>query len=201
MTKAFFLAFAVLGFIYMGLPSPKSIDSFPPLPQSLKSVEPGDTYQVPDIAAYYSNKFRLFVTNYYRKSYQNLTFLPTKPLRLNHPPEYSYQVIKVQTLSTFLEEFVYPMRDSLFVNGFEPFYQLNCELTKPPSCPPGTNYVKQRQPKYIGATNIVVDGVFYDSKTIIRYYHSSVLARLLIWGGICLVVYALWKVGKKVIYA
>ncbi len=44
--------------------------------------------------------------------------LPT--YRLNYPPEEAQTLIRDQTRSTFLEEIVHPLRESFFVNGFEP---------------------------------------------------------------------------------
>ena len=40
--------------------------------------------------------------------------------RLNYPPEEARTIIRDQTRSTFLEEIVHPLRESVFINGFEP---------------------------------------------------------------------------------
>jgi len=40
--------------------------------------------------------------------------------RLNYPPEEAQTIIRDQTRSTYLEEIVHPLRESLFINGFEP---------------------------------------------------------------------------------
>lgn len=180
MTLRLILSICSLGLlIYLVLPGPSSIDSFPGLPGSLKSIEPGDTVQVSNVAAYYSQLYRNDVVSFYRTQYQNQTAEFLSPLRLNYPPEFAYTAIKDQTRSTYLEELVYPMRDSIFINGFEPFYEDN-------------------RPKYRGATDIIVDGAFFNTKTTLHYYGSPIWARVVVWAGINLAVFGLWIVGKKI---
>lgn len=174
----FILSFLLL--VYLILPGPSSIDSFSGLPGSLKSIEPGDTVQVPQVAAYYSTLYRLDVMSFYLSQFKDLIAVPLPPLRLNFPPEYAYTAIKDQTRSTYLEEIVYPLRDSLFINGFEPFYQ-------------------NGQPKYPGATDIVVDDVFFHSKATLRYYGSPVWIRIVVWVGINFSFVLLWKVSRKIL--
>lgn len=178
MKKIFFIIFSLLLLIYMLAPGPTSIKNFPDLPNSAKSDLDGDTWQVPDVAGYFSAQYRNFVTNFYKQSYKNLTWLPFPPVRLNYPPEFAYTAIKVQTQSTYLEEYVYPLRDSLFVNGFEPFYQ------------DGTS-------KFPGAALIGFKGTYYQTKTTIRFYPSQVLIRILVWAGIVVSIFFLWKLYRK----
>src|SRR5258708_3548859 len=126
------IALFLVGLFYLLLPGPTKISDFPPLPGSLKSTEAGDTWQNPNNVAYFSKWWRSDVTAYYRKEYQKLNcpdtglkiinpFCYLPPIRLNRPPEEAYQYIRDQQQSTYLEEFTYPLRDSIFVNGFEPF--------------------------------------------------------------------------------
>jgi hypothetical protein len=133
-------------------------------PGSLKSDEPGDTYQNPNNAAYFSNFRRQEVIGFYKDqfSYLNIFGFKIPPLNSNHPPEEAFTYIRDQQASTYLEQFAYPLRDALFVNGFEPFD----ESGKP-----------YRQ----GATNIFTKEAFFDSKTTIRYFGSSVISRLLVY--------------------
>ncbi|MDP3733008.1 MAG: hypothetical protein Q8Q91_00560, partial [Candidatus Daviesbacteria bacterium] len=119
--KKIFLIFSFLLLIYMMWPGLGKIDQFADLPSSEKSKLEGDTIQIPNVSAYFSNNFRDFVVPFYLSNYQNLTKFPFPPMRLNHPPEFSWTAIKRHTDSTYLEELVYPVRDSLYVNGFEPF--------------------------------------------------------------------------------
>lgn len=178
------LSFSTLAFIfliYLLLPGPGSINSFSPLPNSLKSTEEGDTIQVPNIAAYFSDEFRETVIPFYLEEYKKNTVFPFYPLRLNHPPEFAYTAIKDQTRSTYLEEFFYPFRDSLFINGYEPFY-------------------KDRTPKFDGATDIVVEDIFFNSKTILRFYPATIWARLVVWLGIIVSTILLWNMIKAIVF-
>ena len=175
-----FIIVATLFLVYLLLPGPSSIEDFPPLPNSAKSTLEGDTIQVPNVAAYFSNNYREFVVDFYRRDFLKKTWLPFLPLRLNHPPEYAYIAIKVETHSTYLEEYYYPLRDSLFVNGLEPFE-------------------KDGTPKYTGAIKFDNEDRISDTKVTLRYYPSSVWVRILVWLGICSSIILLWKMGKKVI--
>ncbi len=164
MIKATLVILFLLGLVYLILPGPKSISDIQALPDSKKSTEPGDTTQVPNVAAYFSNYRRGFVTKFYRTdfSYLNIFAFVIPAQRFNHPPEESYTYIRDQQVGTYLEEYSYPFRDSLFVNGFEPFD------TK------GKAYRR-------GATSILIDGIYYDSKTTIRLFTSPVYARVLVY--------------------
>lgn len=172
-----------LGLIYIMWPGPTHTTDFSPLPDSLKSVEPGDTYQNPNNAAYYSDFRRKYVTDFYQNqfSYLNIFGIKIPPLRTNHPPEESYTYIRDQQLSTFLEQYNYPLRDSLFVNGFEPFNE-------------------QGYPFRLGAHHMLVDGKFYFSKTTIRYYGASAASRLVIYLLIWVSMYFLYKLTKKAVF-
>jgi len=161
-------------------PGPRSISDFKDLPNSDKSDLPGDTWQVPNVAAFFSNNYRDLVIPFYRTNYWQLTFLPLPPLRLNYPPEFSWNVIKKHTDSTYLEELVYPLRDSLYINGFEPF-----DL--------------DGRPKYWGATQLELFGHQWDTKATLRFYPSSLWVRLLVWLGILSSTIALYRLGRKVI--
>ncbi len=174
------LSFVLL--VYLLWPyGPGSIEDFSSLPNSARSTLSGDTVQVPNLKAYFSNNYRAFVIPFYQNQFQTMTKFPFPPLRLNHPPEYAYQMIKDQTQSTYLEEFTYPLRASIFVNGLEPFD----ETTK--------------EPRYSGATLFEQSGGMYETKVTLRYYPSSYVARIVVWLGINLSVILIWKVGKKIL--
>lgn len=177
-----FIIFSVLLFIYMFVPGPSRISSFIALPDSVKSDLAGDNEpQVPNVAGYFSNNFRDFVVPFYRKNLQDKSFLPFLPLRINYPPEYSFVAIKKHTDTTYLEEIVYPLRNSLYVNGFEPFY-------------------KDGTQKYWGAEKFVVGGKLWYTKTTIRFYPSSVFIRFLVFLGIISSILFLYKVGREVLF-
>lgn len=161
-------------------PGPGRISDFAPLPSSDKSQLEGDTIQIPNVAGYFSNNYREFVVSFYQQVYQDLSHFPFPPLRLNRPPEYSWIAIKKHTDSTYLEELVYPLRDSLFVNGFEPFYS-------------------DGQPKFWGSTKVDINGRSWYTKTTLRYYPSNIIVKVLVWFGIISSIYLLFRLGRKII--
>lgn len=105
-----FCLFNILIVFYLIKPLPKISD----LINSVKSDEPGDTVQLKNVSAFYTNMTRAEVINFYKK-YYNGSFR----IILNHPPEKSKEVIKDTIQSYYLEEFVLPFKESLFINGFE----------------------------------------------------------------------------------
>lgn len=102
---------------YLVLPSP----NFPEPPvDAILSVEPADSEDLSIKRAYFTNLSRDEVQEHYRKQFslgQNLNFLT---LKLTYPPEEAYTLIRDQTRSTHLVEFVIPFRESFFVNEFMP---------------------------------------------------------------------------------
>lgn len=177
MRKIAFIIFGVVLLGYMLAPGVTNIDNFIALPSSLKSSLSGDTVQVSNVSAYYSNNYRSFVTQFYYDSLKSQSWLPFGPIKINHPPEFAYQYIKDQTQSTFLEEYTYPLRDSLFVNGLEPFEE-------------------DGRSRYWGATQFSQDGQNFNNKVTLRYYPSSLWARMVVWVGIMVSIYFLWKFGR-----
>ncbi len=162
-------------------PGPNKISDFKPLPNSAKSTLAGDTIQISNVIAYFSDNYRNFVTQFFRQNYKSLTWLPFPPLRLNHPPEYSWNVIKKHTDSTYLEEYVYPLRDSLYVNGFEPFNE-------------------DGSPRFWGSTKLNEGKDLWYTKTTLRFFPSSLAIRLLVWLGISASVVFLYKLGRKIVF-
>ncbi|MBU1000390.1 hypothetical protein KKE78_03285 [Patescibacteria group bacterium] len=179
MMKKFFLVFSAALLVYMIWPGPSNISDFMSLPHSVKSDLAGDTVQIPNVVAYFSDNFREEVVSFYLENYQKKTRLPFGPMRLNHPPEYSWTVIKKHTDSTYFEELIYPLRDSLYVNGFEPFYQ-------------------DGSPKFWGAGKFNVEGGFF-TKATLRFYPSKIATKILVWLGIISSIYLLSKMGKKIL--
>ena len=177
--KIIFLIFSSLLFIYMMWPAPSSITQFKALPNSDKSDLAGDTWQIPNVSAYFSNNYRDFVIPFYLENYWHDTSLPFPPLRINYPPEFSWTVIKKHTDSTYLEELTYPLRDSLYVNGFEPFN------------PDGSK-------KYYSAIRFDVGKNQWDTKVTLRYYKSSLIVRFIVWFGICSSIVLLYRLGRRI---
>lgn len=179
--RKLFIVFSALLLVYMLWPGPSKISDFKPLPNSAKSALSGDTVQIPNVAAYFSDNFRDFVVSLYVKEYWRKTLLPFPPLRLNYAPEFSWIAIKKHTDSTYLEELVYPLRDSLYVNGFEPFYS-------------------DGQPKYWGSTKFEIEGKSLFTKTTLRFYPSQLGIRILVWAGIIVSTWMLYKLTKKIVF-
>ena len=177
--KLLFASFSILLLVYMIWPGPSKISDFSTLPNSDKSILPGDTYQIPNVAAYFSNSFRDFVVPFYLKNYQQNTRLPFPPLRLNHPPEYSWDVIKKHTETTYLEELVYPLRDSLYVNGYEIFR------------PDGT-------PIFYSVPKLEEAGKEWPTKHTLRFYPSNILVRIIVWLGIIISMKMIFKLGGRI---
>lgn len=151
--KYLYLCFLILFLIYLALPNQK----FPEhSDKSLQSMEPADVESYLR-RGYYNNETRQEVVSYYRKKFDELIIFGSSvkyfSLRLNYPPEESQTIIRDQTRSTYLEEIVHPFRESLFINGFEPKKEND---------------------------TIVVNGMRYDQKIIIKLIHSSVVTRLII---------------------
>lgn len=144
----FFIFSGILVF-YLLLPNP----SFPePPPDALQSNEPADT-EITLRRAYFTNFTREEVLVHYKNQLEKSAFLgiPLPTYRLNYPPEEAKTIIRDQTRSTFLEEIVHPLRESVFVNGFEP-----------------------KDPK----DAIFIDERFWRQKIIVKFVPSSIAVRL-----------------------
>lgn len=118
-----FLAPFILGLIYLVgiwyliLPSP----SVPVVPGGALSDEPGDTWQNPSQVAYYTNLRRSDLLGDLSQQYsKNLGLFSILHYRLNYPPEEAQILVRDQLKSYYLEEVVHPLRESVFINGWEP---------------------------------------------------------------------------------
>jgi hypothetical protein len=168
-----FLFIIILCFIYLIFPEPAPLA---PLPQSLKSVEPGDTTQIPGISAYYTNLSRQEVIDFYQNQFSHSSFLdiPLITYRLNHPPEMSRDLIRTTQQSSYLEEIVHPLRESLFVSGFE---WENDPFTK-----------VEKRPK----NKLVVDKIEYKAKITLIQKRSHPLVRILV-SIFSLILFCWWE--------
>ncbi len=115
--KILFL-FLVLGTVYLLLPAKSN---FPDLPGAVKSIEPGDTVQIKNVSAYYTDMPRADVVNFYFNYFSRSSFLniPLITYKLNHPPERIREILRDTQQSTYVEEIVHPLRESVFISGFE----------------------------------------------------------------------------------
>ncbi len=169
-TVGFFLIIFLLGLVYVAWPMPQSINDFADLPNSSKSTEEGDTVQVPNVAAYFSDQRRIVVTRFYKQQFENLNIFGIKipALTINRRVEEADQIIRDQIVSTYFEEYYYPLRSSFYVNGLEPVRD------------DGTLF-------FPAPVQLFHQGRDYTTKTTVRYYPSSLLVRLVVYIGIWLV--------------
>lgn len=175
----------LIGLVYILAPGPRSIEDFSPIPGSTKSNEPGDTYQVPNISAYFSDIVREDITSFYRDDFRKKFFfgLFLPPITLNYPPIAAMQYVRNMLQdSTFLEEYVYPLRGSIFVAGYDPLVEA---------------HIRKIPPNKFGEY-IYINGKYFKSKTTIRYYPASWYISLLVYLGSWLAMIALYHLIKKV---
>lgn len=172
--KVFFIIIFILGTVYLVLPAPKD---FPDLPDSIKSIEPGDTTQIANVSAYYTDIPRKEVVDFYTRYFSKSPFrlIPLLNYRLNQPPERIREVLRSTQQSTYVEEVIHPFRESVFINGFE---WDNDPFTKP-----------ERRIKNI----LKVDGKVYQFKITLFYQESMLWQRLLVFYLSILAIYLLFK--------
>jgi hypothetical protein len=147
-----FAVFNVFAVLYLISPTPKLAD----LPNSIKSNEPGDTIQIPNVSAYYTNQTRTEVINFFKANYNG----PFR-IQLNHPPEKAKTVIKDTIQSYYFEEFVLPFKETIYINGYE---WENDVFTKP------EQRVKNK---------LLYQGKEYKAKITIRTFPTTIPKRLI----------------------
>ena len=172
----------LVGAFYLFLPEPV----IPNLEPALKSIEPGDTTQMPGVWAYYTNLSRREAVDFYKKAFSHSAFLkiPLPTYILNHPPEYARETIRATQQSNFYEEIVHPLRESLFVNGWIPKED---EVYLAKSLKPITEFT--------------VDGQNYSAKITLYHVQSPIWARILVWTGIVLLAVILMRVLVTIIHS
>jgi len=172
----------LLGVFYLALPEPV----VPNLPDSLKSTEPGDTWQIPGVWAYYTNLSRREAVDFYQQAFSKTHFLnlPLPVLRLNHPPEYAQELIRETQRFNFCEELVHPFRESLFVTGWVPSEdEVYLKKSKKP------------------ITEFLIEGDLYKTKVTLYHVQSPVWARILVWTGVVGLGSLLGLVTKTIIFS
>lgn len=172
-TKIFKTLFIFLCLVFLGyLALPNPVFPLPP-PDSQKSLEPGDI-QNPLIPAYFTDYTRAEVLSWYESQFKRSVFfdvsLPT--YLLNYPPEDTATIIRDQVRSTFLQEIVHPLRESIYISGFEP---------------PSTD----------GKNAINIEGRHWRQKITVRYIPSPLPVRLGIFAGITVLIIVLYNSWKK----
>lgn len=167
----------LLGIIYLILPSPR----YPDLTGGARSDEPGDTWQNPDQKGFYSNEDREYVLGDIQKQFSlKLDGFVIPSYRLNYRPEEAYELVRDQLDSYYLEEIVYPLRESMFVNGWEPKKTPRFAHLPAKSIP-----------------DISLHGIAYNAKITLRPVTSPVWARLLVWALCFPAAYLIYLSFKK----
>ena len=178
--KIKFVAIALIylaGCIYLSLPTP----STPDLSLAERSDEPGDTWQHPEQKGFYTDSNRQTVLGEMQTKFSLRLFNYAIPsYRLNYRPEEAFSYVRDQLKSYYLEEIVYPLHSSLFVNGWEPTHS-----------PVYANYAEKDIPR------ISFRGIPYVSKVTLKPVTSSVWARLSIWTAIFPLTYLVFLSLKK----
>ncbi len=167
----------ILGIVYLVQPIPQ----LPILENAILSNEEGDTWQNPNQRGYYTNLTRSQVLNQVQTKSQIQIFGWKVPnYRLNYRPEEAHELIRDQLKSNYMEEIVYPLRSSIYVNGWEP----------------------KNSPFYAGKPekeipDISIYGVPYEAKITFKPNNSHVIARILFWSLIFPLTYLSFFSLKK----
>lgn len=142
LAKTIFVILSILFLVYLSTP----VSPFPtPLWDFKTSTEPADQ-ETPLRRGYYTNITREQLMSHYAREFK-------WGIRLNYPPEEAQTLVRDQTKSSFLEEIVHPMKESLFVNGYRP--------------------KSDEEVLEIGGTR-------YEGKVIIKYVGSSLILRIFV---------------------
>ncbi len=174
MKKVLFLIYLV-GCLYFALPTPE----LNPQVNGYRSLEPGDTGQVPHIvAAYYTNQSRQEIINLIKKQFQRsrffLFYLPLPTYQMIYPPEYAKKVIRKTHQSWHFVELIHWQRESLFISFWEPGLR-NKSLNLH-----GLNYLK-------------AGGKKWNRKVTFYYLPTNLYWREIIWTLELIAIYNLLK--------
>ena len=149
--KILLIIFNLIFILYLISPTPDLQD----IPNTVKSNLPGDTIQLKNVSAYFGNITRTEVITFFKANYNGLF-----RIQLNHPPEKAREIIRDTTQSYYLEEFVLPFKESIFINGYE--WQ-NDVFTKPE--------------KRI-TNKMIYEGKEYQAKITIKKFPTTMFQRL-----------------------
>jgi len=151
----------IIGVIYLILPSPDT----PGLDNSFRSTEEGDTWQNPNQKGYYTDLTRHQVISQIQQKFSlNIFGSGFLGFRLNYPPEEAQTIVRDQLKSNYLEEVIHPLRESLFINGWEP-----------------ENDPKMAQIPPSKRSSLIANGKIYQAKITLYPVFPNVFARLFIW--------------------
>jgi len=167
-----FLVFNLFALAYLLSPTP----TLKNLPNAVKSNLPGDTTQLKNVSGYFGNLSRTEVINFYKANYNGLF-----RIQLNHPPERAKDIIVDTIPSYYLEEFVLPFKESLFINGYE--WQ-NDVFTKP------EKRIKNK---------LVYNNIEYQTKITTKVITTSIPQRLITLAAIELAIISIILIYKSLL--
>lgn len=153
----------------------------PDLDESVRSDEPGDSWQHPDQKAFYTYRdSRPEILGELQRKFSLLDSWTNRlAYRLNYRPEEVGELVRDQLRSYYLEEVVHPLRESMYINVWQP--------DKSPALEE-----KQRE-----AEKMYFKEVFYPVKVTLRPQFSSPFPRLLVWTFIFPLSYLVFQSLKK----
>lgn len=164
------IVFNIFFVVYLITPTP----TLKPLPNSVVSTLPGDTTQLKNVTGYYTFLSRAEVMKFYQSFYTS-PFL----IRLNHPPEKSKEIFRDTMQSYYLEEFIIPFKESLFINGYE--WEKDV-FTKP----------EKRL-----ANKLIYNNITYPSKINTKIFPTGIYTRLLIFFATEISVYLIFLCYRR----
>lgn len=183
-TTVFYVIFCV-GLWYIAFGGNGNLITLLPFPNSVQINHSAD------LSDFYTNSWRDQVTKYYINAYQQLhckslkfinPFCYIKPFKINHSTNLASTYFVPKQKSTYLEEYVYPLTDSLIIDGWEPYNKT------------GKAFNKSSQP-------LIKVNKKYNSEVTIRLYQSTFINRfiiyILIWTGFILEIKIFNKIFKK----
>lgn len=141
------------------------------------------------VASYYTNDRRSLITGYYSGELQKLNcasfklinpFCYIKPLKINHSTNLASTYFAPKQKSTYLEEYFYPLKNSIIVNGYEPYDESGKGFNK-------------------FSESLISNGKRYNSKVDVRYYSSSNIKQAFIYLLIWISIYWEIKLFKKIV--
>lgn len=149
-----FSVFCIAGIVYLALPN---CDFPAQLPDSIASKEPADL-ETPLRRGYFTNYSRDEVLSWYDREFScaNILGIKIPKILLNYPPEYAQTIIRDRTDIGWLQEYVYPLREGIYINGYAPVGSY-------------------------GQPTLTVDGTLWKQKIIVKHVPGNIWLREIVF--------------------
>lgn len=141
-----------------------------------------------DTSIFYTNDRRGVITKDFYEKFQEQNcssfkffnyFCYIKPFRINHSTILATSYFEPKKKSTYLEEYFYPLRGSVIVNGYEPYDEK------------GKAFNKYSEP-------LIYNGQQYVSQVSVKYITSSVWNRIIVYVLIWIAVFWIFYIIKYI---